>query len=263
MDQPGHGRRRRGSLTVACAALLLLLLALPAVAPAKVISKPGWVRGVQLTEYFPVPESWFVGKRVATPGLGGLHRVDWLYSARGVSMEGDGVAVGGAKVHIDDLGSSGWVNAAGSRYSFGRSSGSPYWRGENLWKNSRGEVTFPLLSGGWSRGTAKKFIANKGITFASGPSRALRYYASIAVDPSLIPMRSRVYLPAYKKAERKGWMCAVDTGGAINGRHIDVYRPAPKQAFGTGYSLAGQPVYVVPPGKRAPAGAPSMPTDPC
>ena len=177
-------------------------------------------------------------------------------------MEGDGVTLGGAKVHIDALGGSGWVDAAGRRFSFG-SGGSPFWRGENLWKNSSGAVTFPLLSGGWSHGKAKKFIRNKGISFASGASLPLTYYRSIAVDPRFIPMRSRVYVPAYKKAQYHGWMCALDTGGAIKGHHIDVYRPAPAEAFGSGYSLSGEWVYVVPPGTRAGTGVPKMTRDPC
>lgn len=247
----------------ACIAVLLAVLSLPTAAPAKAISKPAWLKSVYVTEYFPVPESWFTGQRVATLGLGGTHRVDWLYSARGLSMEGDGVDTSGNKVHIDALGSSGWVDASGRKYTFGSSSGSPYWRGENVWKNSNGDVTFPLLDGGWSRGTAKKFISNKGISFAAGSSAPLSYYRSIAVDPGTIPMRSRVYVPAYKAASYGGWMCAADTGGAIDGKHIDVYRPAPKEAFGSGYSLDDEQIYVVPPGKKAPSGAPKMSRDPC
>lgn len=214
------------------------------------------MNNVLLTEYYPVPESWFVGEKVAAPGLTGTYHVDWLYSARGLAMEGDGVAEDGQKVHIDDVGSSGWIGKDGK-------SGSYYWRGENYWKNAKGGVTFPLEAGGWARGTGKKFIANKGSTFALGQSRPLSYYRSIAVDPSYIPMGSRVYLRAYRTASANGWMCAADTGGAIKGRHIDVFRPAPKDAFGEGYSTPNQPIYVLPPGKTLPKGAPKMPNDPC
>ena len=100
----------------------------------------------------------------------------------------------------------------------------------------------------------------KRLAFALGASLPLYYYRSIATDRSLIPRNSRVYIPAYQAAAYHGWMCAVDTGGAINGRHIDVYRPAPKEKFGSGYSTPNQPVYVVPPGKRRPKGAPKMST---
>ena len=39
----------------------------------------------------------------------------------------------------------------------------------------------------------------------------------IAVDPDVIPLGSKVYVPGY------GYAVAGDTGGAINGHHIDVY----------------------------------------
>jgi 3D (Asp-Asp-Asp) domain-containing protein len=263
-DRPGAWRRtaRRLALATVAGALLTTLL-VPVASQARAISTSRKVTGMQLTEYFPVPEKWFRGKAVATPGFGGKHRVDWLYSARGVSMEGDGVSLNGTRMHIDNLGSAGWVNAAGRKYTFGHSSGSPFWRGAPLWKNSAGNVTFPLLRGGWSRGKAKKYARNRGITFASGPSRPLHYYQSIAVDPSFIKMKSRVYIPAYRKAAYNGWMCAVDTGSAIKGHHIDVYRPAPAQAFGSGYSLSGESVYVVPPGRHVAKGGPKMKRDPC
>jgi 3D (Asp-Asp-Asp) domain-containing protein len=38
----------------------------------------------------------------------------------------------------------------------------------------------------------------------------------IAVDPSVIPLGSHVYVPGY------GYAIAADTGGMINGRHIDL-----------------------------------------
>jgi 3D (Asp-Asp-Asp) domain-containing protein len=250
-------RRRRTRAVVQGAVLALAATALLApAASAKPMSKPGWVKGVLLTEYYPVPESWFVGRKVSAPGLSGTYHVDWLYSARGVAMEGDGIDEKGREVHIDELGSAGWIGENGKP-------GSYYWRSENYWKNSKGSLTFPLEAGGWDNGVGKKFVANKGSTFALGASRDLNYYRSIAVDPGLIPLGSRVYLRAYRKASANGWMCAADTGGAIKGRHIDVYRPAPSEAFGQGFSTPDQPAYVVPPGKSLPKGAPKMPTDPC
>ena len=35
-----------------------------------------WVSGVTVTEYWPAPESWFVGALVTTPGLPTRHRID-------------------------------------------------------------------------------------------------------------------------------------------------------------------------------------------
>lgn len=257
--QGGAQRRSVRACTVLCTAILLGALALTAVAPARPIAKPRWVTGVRLTEYWPVPESWFNGRRVATPGLGGKHRVDWLYSSRGLSMEGDGTDLSGRRVHIENVGASGWIDKNARRSGIGTA----VWRAENYWRNSSGAFTYPLDGGGWARGTGRTFVPNKGITFGSGPSRPLSYYRSIAVDPSLIPMRSRVYIPAYKAAPAGGWMCAVDTGGAIIGRHIDVFRPAPRTEATGGYSLDNEPVYVVPPGRSLPKGAPRMTVDPC
>src|SRR5205085_7188626 len=64
-------------------ACTLLLCALPDAAGAKPIRRSRWLPGVAVTEYYPVPEAWFVGKKVAAPGLSGKHRIDWLYSATG------------------------------------------------------------------------------------------------------------------------------------------------------------------------------------
>ena len=61
------------------------------------------------------------------------------------------------------------------------------------------------------------------------PRLPLHFYGSIAVDPRVIPLGSRVYVPAYRGDGQGGWFIAQDTGGAINGRHIDVYRAAAAQ----------------------------------
>lgn len=230
-------------------ALTAVLLGAPA-ASAAPISEPRWVRGVLLTEYFPVPEAWFVGKRVRAPGLPGKHRVDWLYGGKGLSMEGDGVGLDGRRYHIDDIGRSGWINADGKRTRPGRrgwSRGAPWWRAEGVWRTASGTPTFPLERGGWANGFGRRHVPANDITFAPGPSRPLRPYQSIAVDPDLIPLGSRVYIPAYRAFEPgRGWFTAQDVGGAIIGRHIDVFRPAPPRPGG-GHVTRDQRVYVVPP----------------
>jgi len=73
------------------------------------------------------------------------------------------------------------------------------------------------------------------------------------VDPSVIPLGSHVYIPAYAPING-GWFEADDTGGAIIGHHIDVYRPPPADPnAGDGLGFAtGQNVYVVPPGQPLP-----------
>jgi 3D (Asp-Asp-Asp) domain-containing protein len=208
-----------------------------------------WLSGVNVTEYWPAPENWFVGALVSAPGLAGRHRIDWLYSATGVSMEGEGLGLDGRMYHIDSLGSGGWVTAAGkpTSASKGFAGGPPYWRAGAFWRNSAGAVTFPLAAGGWSAGAGHKYVPLEGVTFAPGASLPLRYYQSIAVDPKMIPLGSRVYVPAYRNDGHGGWFTAQDTGGAINGRHIDVYRRPPATPATSGQYLTGQRIYVVRP----------------
>jgi 3D (Asp-Asp-Asp) domain-containing protein len=216
------------------------------------ITRPTWLRDVSITEYYSSPERWFVGRRVAAPGLAGRHRVDWLYSARGVAMEGDGIGLDGRHYHIDALGSGAWVNADGRRTTPGRcaarwSHGLPAWL-QGGWRNRLGHVTFPLAGGGWSNGTGGALLSYRGVTFAPGSSLPLRPYRTLAVDPHLIPRGSRVYIPAYRSISG-GWFLARDTGGAIIGQHVDVYRPPTASPADGGRFLQHERVYVVPPGR--------------
>ncbi len=206
-----------------------------------------WLSAVTITEYWPAPESWFVGALVSAPGLTGQHRIDWLYSATGVSMQGEGVGLDGRMYHINSLGSGGWVTSAGQPTSptDGWAAGSPYWRAGGYWANGTGAVTFPLARGGWSAGRGRRYVPLAGVTFATGPSLPLRFYQSIAVDPQVIPLGSRVYIPAYRNDGYGGWFTAQDTGGAITGHHVDVYRSPPKSSSGGGQYLTRQRIFVV------------------
>jgi 3D (Asp-Asp-Asp) domain-containing protein len=213
------------------------------------ITRPQWLSGVTITEYYPAPESWFAGRRVSAPGLSGTYAVDWLYSARGLAMEGSGVDRFGRPVHIADLGSTGWVNSAGRPtvpVCLGKwSNGFPVWL-IGGWRTARGNVTFPLASGGWSNGTGVRTFPYGGVTFAPQQSSPLVYYHSIAVDPRLIPIGSHVYVPAYRGLGG-GWFIAQDTGGAIKGRHIDVFRPPTASPTDIGRYMTDQRILVVPP----------------
>src|SRR5437764_625597 len=97
-------------------------------APPSKHARGRWLRGVRITEYWPAPESWFVGQLVSAPGLTGKHRIDWLYSAMGVSMQGQGLGLDGRMYHIDSLGIGGWVTLSGAPTSppDGWASGPPY-----------------------------------------------------------------------------------------------------------------------------------------
>jgi 3D (Asp-Asp-Asp) domain-containing protein len=208
-----------------------------------------WLRGITITEYWPAPESWFRGRLVSAPGLPGTHRIDWLYSAEGVSMEGQGYGLDGRMYHIDSLGDGGWVTSSGkpTDASDGFAAGAPYWRAGAFWRGPGGVVTFPLEAGGWAHGVGRSYVPLPGVTFASGPSLPIRFYQSIAVDPSVIPLGSRVYIPAYRHDGYGGWFVAQDTGGAIKGHRIDVYRSPPRSPNDGGQYLVSQSAFVIKP----------------
>lgn len=50
-------------------------------------------------------------------------------------------------------------------------------------------------------------------------------HGSIAVDPHLIPLGTKMFVPGY------GWGKAEDTGGAIRGAVIDLWMPSNRQCF--------------------------------
>lgn len=222
----------------------------PGSTPAPKSGRGKWLRGVAVTEYWPVPESWFVGQLVSVPGLPGKHRIDWLYSAIGVSMQGEGIGLDGNLYHLASPGDAGWVTSRGKATSPGGggwSAGPPYWRAGGYWRTRSGRVTYPLQVSGWSNGQGVKYVPLRGVTFAPGPSLPLAYYQSIAVDPKVIPLGSRVYIPAYRGDGHGGWFVARDTGGAIIGRHVDVYRNPPAAPTDAGLDLTSQRVYVIAP----------------
>jgi 3D (Asp-Asp-Asp) domain-containing protein len=208
-----------------------------------------WLRRITITEYWPAPESWFRGRLVSAPGLSGRHRIDWLYSAEGVSMEGQGYGLDGRMYHIDSLGDGGWVTKSGSPTSAGDgfAAGAPYWRAGAFWRGPGGAVTFPLQAGGWSNGTGRRYVPLPGVTFAPGASLPIHFYQSIAVDPHVIPLGSRVYIPAYRNDGHGGWFLAQDTGGAINGHRIDVYRSPPRSPNDGGQYLVNESAFVIRP----------------
>ena len=222
-------------------------------APPAVGGDGRWLGGFELTEYYPALESWFVGQPVATPGLSGRHRIDWLYSARGLSMEGDGIGLDGKPYHIASLGTGGWLTAGGgSGAQFGVGANAPFWRTGGFWRSGSDALTFPLAAGGGSAGAGTRYVPPPaGISFAPGPSRPLSYLRSVAVDPRMIPFGSHIYIPAYADVNG-GWFEADDTGGAITGRHLDIFRPPPSNPADQGNFATGQQVYIIAPGRPLP-----------
>ena len=59
------------------------------------------------------------------------------------------------------------------------------------------------------------------------------------------PLGSRVYIPAYRDDGYGGWFVAQDTGGAIRGHRIDVYRTPPAIPLTGGQYLSSQRIFVV------------------
>ena len=208
-----------------------------------------WYHNVTVSEYWPAPESWFVGKLINAPGLSGEHRIDWLYSAAGVSMQGEGLGLDGKMYHLAAAGDGGWVTESGTSTSptNGWAAGPPFWRAGAFWRDPLGAVTFPLSAGGWFGAAGKRYVPLPGVSFAPGASLPLTFYGSIAVDPRVFPLGTRIYIPDYRNDGHGGWFIAQDTGGGIIGRHLDVYRTPPASSQDSGQYLTGQRVYVIKP----------------
>jgi hypothetical protein len=228
------------------------------VAPVRTIVRPRWLSGVLITEYFPAPERWFGGRLVRVGGLAGRHRVDWLYSARGLAMQGEGIGRDGRLYRFAGPYSLTWRNGRGApTYPCSRapgfwSNGRPAWIGPT-WLNRRGQVTYPLGVGGWSNGSpARVERPPAAAQFTAGASLPLSYWHDVAVDPRLIPRGSSVFVPAYCHTPSHGWFTAADTGGAIIGPHIDIFRAPPHKPWDSTV-LRRQKIFVVPPGHDRPA----------
>lgn len=219
-------------LAALVAAVALSSCPAPPPPPAEhVLTRPRWISNTLLTDYWPSPERWFRGPLVHASGIPGRHRAAWLFGARGLPMEGEGVASDGRVYHFAGPYDLGWINA-------------------------RGGGTAPCAAPGyWTNGRPVRLAQPGRARFAAGHSRTLAYWKSVAVDPRLIPYGSRIFLKTLCATPAHGWVVARDTGGAIRGAHIDLYRPAPA-ALSEGEALRGLSMLVVPPG-TAPRRVPS------
>ena len=195
--------------------------------PVTTIIHPRWLPGVLITEYYPAPERWFHDRLVRAPGLPGRHHAGWLYSARGLAMQGEGIGADGGLYHFTG----------------------PY---SLTWRNAHGHDTLPCpeVPGAWTNG--RPAWIERGAHFAPGPSLTLAYWHDLAVDPRLIPRGSSVFVRTYCNTPSKGWFRASDTGGAILGLHVDVFRAPPVKPWFSRV-LRRQKLFVVPPGFPRPA----------
>ncbi len=214
------------------------------------ITTARWISRVVVTEYYPVREAWFTGRLVRVSALSRRHRVDWLFGPHGLAMNGEGVGLNGRFYHFAGPYSLGWVNGDGRGttpcWNGTWTNGAPAWLAFG-WRNRRGQVTFPLARGGWSNGPATRYVrAPAGLRFAAGRTRPLPFWHTVAVDPKVIPLGSRVFIPADCDTPAHGWFRALDTGGAIIAFHLDVYRAPPRTL--QLHSLHEQRAFVLPPG---------------
>lgn len=68
----------------------------------------------------------------------------------------------------------------------------------------------------------------RGITRSGAPARP---WHTLAVDPAVVPLGSRVYIPALAHTPSGGWFVAEDTGGAIRGYAVDICMPDRRAAL--------------------------------
>jgi hypothetical protein len=240
------GSNRPGTVYRACPAR-------PRVTEHRIV-RPRWISGAVVTEYYAIRESWFSGRRVSTPGLRRRHRVDWLYGPHGVAMNGEGLGADGRFYHFGGPYDVGWVNADGGSttpcWNGTWTRGKPAWLGFG-WRTGTGAVTYPLANRGWSNGPPRRYLPPpRNLRFGPGRSRQLPFWHAVATDPRVIPYGSRVFLPSYCGTPARGWFRALDTGGAIIGFHVDVYRAPPTTLVLR--ELRDQRMYVVPPGTAPP-----------
>ena len=126
-----RGRR----LVAACVAVAALCVAAaPALAQTiaadAVVPRPQALGTFQITYYWFAPERWFTARKMIAPGLGKAYREDFLYSARGVAMQGTGTGDDDVLIHWRS-GAGAWVNAEGQpthTSAGGFTNGSPYAR---------------------------------------------------------------------------------------------------------------------------------------
>ena len=168
-------------------------------------------------------------------------------------MQGEGIGTDGRLYHFAGPYSLTWRNAHGqATYPCIHvpgvwTNGAPDWIGTTRLSRD-GTVTYRLGDGAWATGRPARVIPSTSQAwFAPGASRSLSYWRDAAVDPRLIPHGSSIFVRAYCGTPSDGWFVAADTGGAIIGRHIDIFRAPPAIAWDD-QVLRAQDVFVVPPG---------------
>ncbi|RQO43973.1 hypothetical protein DBV14_25635 [Variovorax sp. KBW07] len=150
--------------------------------PLEITLSDAWYESTFLiTGYNVCNESDFSGALVAANGLSNQHRDDFLFGARGVVMQGTGMALNGQYVRPTRVGSAWATNTHGNPTRMANPGG----------------VTFAYAS------------------TVQGSFGAVTVGHSMAVDPSVIPPHRKVEI------ESIGARYADDRGSRIRGYHID------------------------------------------
>jgi 3D (Asp-Asp-Asp) domain-containing protein len=150
--------------------------------PLRITLKEAWYESSFLiTGYHVCHEDEFNGEMALAHGTNDLHKKDFLYGARGVVMQGTGMASNGRYMRPTRV-NSGWH------------------------RNQRGNRDYLDNPDGVA------FAYTNSVQGAYGP---VTRDHSIAVDPTVIPKRAQVEI------ELVGNRFADDTGSAIIGHHID------------------------------------------
>lgn len=161
--------------------------------PLRITLKEAWYEsGFQITHYIIADERDAHGPMIQAAGVSGQHRQDFLYGAGGVPMQGTGQTLDNRFVRFDG-GGGGWHQNS---------------RGNPDILNNPAQARLSETDA--AHGRFNDVVANR----------------SIAVDPAIIPGRSRVYIASGDGSRIVGERSADDTGGGIRGAHIDHFSGA-------------------------------------
>ena len=154
----------------------------------------------EITHYdIGIDEDDFTGNFVTANGIPGTYRDDFLYSARGVCMQGTGLTRNDEYIH--------YVSGGGG------------------WVNQDGEPTAPIHgTTDWTNGRPHWIRYPDQVTFAQGAGGAcgpVTPGTSVAADLSVLPCSSMIFIGGGGIGFRR----VDDAGGAITGHHIDVLVP--------------------------------------
>jgi len=204
------------------------------------------IADVEITAYNLALESELEGDgtEVENPnGIEGVFYAHFLYSARGLPMQGSGRSRDGRVVqYLSSISDVHWLNKNGETTG-PQGAGQPWSAGPPVKIHPPENAHFSVLDkekypyGEGARGAITPL-------FPETPGEKLpSKIPSIAVDPEVIEYRSIVYIESLKEGPSYGYFQALDTGSAIKGNHIDVFVGAGEEAMIKYRQLSGEEKY--------------------